>query len=61
MAVKPMLTFLEAFRWVQIGFCIAVGLGVARLGGILLAYLWSEISLNREIKAYAEKHGIRYK
>jgi hypothetical protein len=59
MTVKFMLTLSEAFRWVEIGFCIALGLGTARLGWFLLLYIWEEIAVEREVRAYAKKHGIK--
>jgi len=41
MPVNPMLTVSEALHWTQIGFCIAVGFGIAR-------YLWVFLYWPRE-------------
>jgi hypothetical protein len=45
--VNPMLTLLtlaEAFHWVQVGFCVAVGAGIAYGAGWLLFLLFIAIA-----------------
>ena len=50
-----MLTLSEAFHWVQVGFCIAVGLGLARLIWTVLCYVWSELNEERKIENYTKQ------
>ena len=54
------LLLTETLKWVLIGFCIAVGFGIARVAWWILARLTKplreEIELEREVKAYSAQH-----
>ena len=49
-----MLTLLEAIHWVQVGFCVAVGFGIAQLLWVFLYWLREELT-DWEVKKWVKE------